>query len=78
MINHEAVQTALRIAELNAEDQALFIKALEATGALTHGEIRSVLVTVGFYRLQIFPEMANAVKAEMARSMYTAMNASKV
>ena len=70
MISAEAASFAIEIAKLSEGAQRSFLDNLKSTGIFSDEEIEALLITVGYFRLQMYPDLARAIKKSLAYSMY--------
>ena len=70
MMNKEAVEIAMMIANMRAEEQSRFFEELRNAGVFEDAEIESIQIVVGFFRLQMFPRLAKEIKNAAAIEMY--------
>ena len=74
MMKKESMEIAMAVARMNQEEESAFYASIEATDLFSEEEIKSIQIVVAYIRLQMFPEMAKAMKAEMAKAMYAEFN----
>ena len=72
-----AVKAAVDIAKLGPAENRMLFDRLRESGIFTDREIESAMIVTSYFGLLLNPEKNNALKAAMAKQMYTMVNAEK-
>ena len=73
-ITREAVEAAVNVANMSAENEDLFFNRLRETEIFTDDEIKSFQIVVAYFKTQMFPERTERIKEAMAEQFYAEFN----
>ena len=72
MPTKEECELLTELAKLDSENQTLFFESLQ--GIITENEKQALQVGIAYFRLYMFSELRNAMKAAIAQELYTGFN----